>query len=46
MALVRSDGGDERFARTHRSEDATLHLDHVQGRQVIAMVRRAATILQ
>src|SRR5258707_4147066 len=40
------DRGDERVTRAHRSEDATLHLDHLQGSEVIAVVGRAAAILQ
>src|SRR6266853_5710806 len=40
------DRGDERVTRAHRSEDATLHLDHLQGSKMIAVVGRAAAILQ
>ena len=40
------DRGDERFARAHRSEYATLHLDHLQGSEMVAVVGRPAAILQ
>src|SRR5205085_10093215 len=38
--------GDQRAARAHRAEYAALHLDHLEGGQMIAVVGRAAAILE
>src|SRR5438445_358571 len=37
---------DERLRIRHRAEDAALHLDHLDRRQVVAVVGRPAAILQ
>src|SRR5258706_48174 len=37
---------DERLRIRHRAEDAALHLDHLDRRQMVAVIGRPAAILQ